>query len=296
MWTVTLWIGCKTFCARRSSPSSWTRESDLTTFCSITALSCTGINIWLCSVSSKWASCQAHSSCAPITCNVSSHPHVQYLFCLLFLCPSTTGVTRVLGATVQNWKQANVFPTNDVSDLQPWKTNSEVDTRIFLHRAPAAGQSRHTVYFITVDSDIVVLAIYASSQHLGAVRACVAIIMCSKGCGLTKVYEARHRIFTSGKKSPDGEHPTLSSSCVWICKERYASYQLLLEASNLRSSRTPWFQGVQVTKQIRLKFGYHTGHHSNMPVKLAAFFYTAYVKLNCRCTVKVDMWKWWVLI
>ena len=52
-----------------------------------------------------------------------------------------------------------------VSALQPCN-NAEVDTMIFLNLAPAAGQGRQAVYVLTDDSDIVVLAIYASSQHL----------------------------------------------------------------------------------------------------------------------------------
>ena len=49
----------------------------------------------------------------------------------------------------------------EVSALQPCN-NSEADKRIFLHLAYATGQGRQTVYVRTVESDVVVLAIYAT--------------------------------------------------------------------------------------------------------------------------------------
>ena len=43
-----------------------------------------------------------------------------------------------------------------------------------------------------------------------------------------------------------------------------------------------------MAKQIRLYFGYHTGQHSKMPVKLAIFFYTAAAKCLEHETVELE--------
>ena len=44
-----------------------------------------------------------------------------------------------------------------------------------------------------------------------------------------------------------------------------------------------------MAKQIRLYFGYHTGKHSRMPVKLAQFFYT--VAAKCLEHETVELWS-----
>ena len=68
------------------------------------------------------------------------------------------------------------------------------------------------------------------------------VIMYSKGCGLAKVNEARHGILQLVKKDWRTSH-ALKQLCLHTQKST-ASGQLLLEPSELRSSRNPRFQEV----------------------------------------------------
>ena len=61
----------------------------------------------------------------------------------------------------------------------------------------------------TAGTDQCTVMLQLGSLHMQKLERFV-VITYIKGCGLAKVNEARHRLFTSGKKT--GEHPTITSS------------------------------------------------------------------------------------
>ena len=74
------------------------------------------------------------------------------------------------------------------------------------------------------------------------------VITYSKECGLAKANEARHSIFTSGKKTVEHIPP---SQVALFDQESAASGQFLLESSNLSSPRNPGFPRIGVAKGIQ---------------------------------------------
>ena len=109
------------------------------------------------------------------------------------------------------------------------------------------------------------------------------VIMYSKGCGLAMVNEARHRLFTSGKRTLENILPTQAALFEHINRA-------LLQASFF------WKQGTSVHQEIpvfsewgwRWKTkvsGYHIGQHSMMPVRHVPYSSNATAESRVQGTV-----------
>ena len=112
------------------------------------------------------------------------------------------------------------------------------------------------------------------------------VITYSRGCGLAKVNEARHRLFTSGKKTLENIPP--SRAALFEHTKR-----ALLQASFYWNRATLVHQEIPDFlewggKGDTMVFGCLTGQHTKMPVKLAPSSCTATAKKsctgNCKCS------------
>ena len=89
------------------------------------------------------------------------------------------------------------------------------------------------------------------------------VIMYSKGCGLAKVNEARHRLFTSGKETLENIPPSQAALFEHIKRA-------LLQASFYWNQATSVHQEIPDFREWEdLVFGCLIGQHSKMPVKLS---------------------------
>jgi hypothetical protein len=54
------------------------------------------------------------------------------------------------------------------------------------------------------------------------------VLMYSKGCGVARVNEARHRLFTNGSRSLENLHPTQAALLQHACETRFIAGQFIL--------------------------------------------------------------------